>query len=80
MEVNPRPLPLPSKTAYHELHRQKSGKNDSVTRDPQRGGYALPTSYSAMIIGKWGEDRSNLRRHTPQIYSLRPVGRMVSPS
>ena len=86
---------LPRKRSTPELHRPKSGAGDGTrTRNIQLGRLKLyQLSYSRLYLTDqlgwscsifknedlWGEQDSNLRRHSQQIYSLPSLAAWVSP-
>ncbi len=68
---------LPRKRSTPELHRlfKKSGRPGSNRRHSAWKADALPTELLPLFknlnrVKKWGEQDSNLRRHSQQIYSL----------
>ncbi len=79
MGVEPMTPSLPRKCSTTELHRQKkSGKRDSNSRPSAWKADALPTELFPHL---WGEQDSNLRRHTPADLQSAPVGHFgISPN
>ncbi len=83
---------LPRKYSTPELHRQnQSGRRDSNPRPSAWKANALSTELLPHILPKlysremsrawWGEQDSNLRRHTPADLQSAPVGRFgISPN
>ena len=78
---------LPRKHSTTELHRHispfyLSGRRDSNSRPSAWKADALPTELLPLIFDiktLWGEQDSNLRRRSQQIYSLPSLAAWVSP-
>ncbi len=72
---------LPRKYSTTELHRLRTRAGDEArTRDLQLGRLSLyQLSYARFYIILWGEQDSNLRRHTPADLQSAPVGRFGIP-
>ena len=70
--IEPVTSSLPRKRSTPELHRLRLRAGDGIrTRDPQLGRLMLwPAELLPQIVVWWGEQDSNLRRRSQQIYSL----------
>ena len=82
MGFEPMTSSLPRKRSTPELRRpKKRAGNEARTRDLQLGRLSLyQLSYSRLIfLMLWGEQDSNLRRRSQQIYSLPHLATLESP-
>ena len=91
MGFEPMTSSLPRTRSTPELHRPHRAGNEARTRDPDLGRVVLyQLSYSRVkvcvcsvgvgVLGMWGEQDSNLRRHQPADLQSAPVDRFgISP-
>ncbi len=83
MGIEPMTSSLPRKRSTPELLRpnKKRAGNETRTRDPNLGRVVLyQLSYSRNLNILWGEEDSNLRRHTPADLQSAPFGHFgISP-